>query len=150
MFYLPAKAVWEGIPLDSIIRLEEKETSENALLYSLLDLELSRSRSVIHSPKWQSSFVFGADLLNFNASFKHETKTQRDFSNYHLTIYADGTTDARRRYLNSRDYFLDFNSELEWGHQYESLKRYNGVVKPFLRFSHCYGIVNHWYIAWSI
>lgn len=142
-YYLPAKAAWEGISLDSIIRLEEKKANENALLYSLLDPEMSRSRSFTHRPKWQSSFVFGTDLLNFNATLKHETQTRRDFSNYRLTTYADGATDARRRYQNLRDYHLDFVPELEWVHQYESLQRYNGVVKPFLRYSHSYGTANH-------
>lgn len=142
-YYLPAKAAWEGIPLDSIIRLEEKEIGENALLYSLLDPGLSRSHGFTHLPRWQSSFVFGTDLLNFNASLKHETQTRSDFSNYRLTTYADGTTDARRRYLNQRDYNFEFSPELEWVHQYESPKRYNGVVTPFLRYSHRHGTASH-------
>lgn len=142
-YYLPAKAAWEGLSLDSIIRLEEKEADENALLYSLLDPELSRSHSITHRPEWHSTFVFGADLLNFNALLKHETQTRRDYSNYRLTTYADGTTDARRRYLYRRDFLLNLNPELEWVHHYERLKRYNGVVKPFLRYSHRYGTANH-------
>lgn len=142
-YYLPAKAAWEGLSLDSIIRLEEKEADENALLYSLLDPELSRSHSIAHRPEWHSTFVFGADLLNFNALLKHETQTRRDYSNYRLTTYADGTTDARRRYLYRRDFLLNLNPELEWVHHYERLKRYNGVVKPFLRYSHRYGTANH-------
>lgn len=142
-YYLPAKANWEGISLDSIISLEEKKTSENALLYSLLNPGLSRSHSFTHSPKWQSSFVFGTDLLNFNASLKYETQTRRDFSNYRLTTYADGTTDTRRRHLNLRDCIFEFNPDLEWIHQYESPKRYNGVLTPFLRYSHRHGTASH-------
>lgn len=142
-YYLPAKAAWEGISLDSIIRLEEKETTENALPYSLLAPQLTRSRSLTHSPKWQSSFVLGADLLNFNASIKYETQTRRDFSNYRLTTYADRTTDARRRHLNLHDRIFEFNPELEWVHQYESPQRYNGVVTPFLRYSYRHGTTNH-------
>lgn len=142
-YYLPAKAAWEGLSLDSIIRLEEKEADENALLYSLLNPELSRFRSITHRPEWHATFVFGTDLLNFNALLKHETQTRSDFSNYRLTTYTDGTTDARRRYLYRRDYLLDLNPELEWVHHYERLKRYNGVVKPFLRYSHRYGTANH-------
>lgn len=142
-YYLPAKAAWEGLSLDSIIRLEEKEADENALLYSLLDPELSRSHRITHRPEWHATFVFGADLLNFNALLKHETQTRRNYSNYRLTTYADGTTDTRRRYLYRRDYLLDLNPELEWVHHYERLKRYNGVVKPFLRYSHRYGTANH-------
>ena len=142
-YYLPAKAAWEGISLDSIIRLEEKEINENALLYSLFNPELSRSHNFTHRPKWQSSFVFGTDLLNFNASLGHETQTRRNFSNYRLTTYADGTTETLRRYLNMRDYFLDFDPELEWVHQYESVKRYSGIMKPSLRFTHRYGTANH-------
>lgn len=142
-YYLPAKAAWEGLPLDSIISLEEKETAENALLNSLTTSDLSRSHSLSNRMKWQSSIVFGEDLLNFNLSFKHETQCSRDFSNYRLITYADGNTDARRRYLNPRDYLLEVNPELEWVHQYERAKRYNGVVKPFLRFTHRYGTANH-------
>ena len=142
-YYLPAKAAWEGIPLDSIIRLEEKDASENALLNSLLDPELSRTRGITHRPQWRSSFVFGNDLLNLGASLKHDTKTQHDFSNYRLTTYADGVTDARRRYQYRRDYLLELTPELEWVHSYERLKRYNGVVKPFFRFSHRHGTSNH-------
>lgn len=142
-YYLPAKAAWEGLSLDSIIRLEEKEADENALLYSLLNPELSRFRSITHRPEWHATFVFGTDLLNFNALLKHETQTRSDFSNYRLTTYTDGTTDARRRYLYRRDYLLDLNPELEWVHHYERLKHYNGVVKPFLRYSHRYGTANH-------
>lgn len=142
-YYLPVKATWEGLSLDSIIRLEEKEADKNALLYSLLDPELSRSHSITHRPEWHSTFVFGADLLNFNALLKHEIQTRSDFSNYRLTTYADGTTDARRRYLYRRDYLLDLNPELEWVHHYERPERYNGVVKPFLRYSHRYGTANH-------
>ena len=142
-YYLPAKAAWEGLSLDSIICLEEKETTENALLYSLTTPDLSRSHSFSNRPKWQSSFVFGEDLLNFNLSFEHEAKNQQNFSNYRLTTYADETTDARRRYLNLRDYLIEVNPELEWVHQYERAKRYNGVVKPFLRFTHRYGTANH-------
>lgn len=141
-YHLPAKTAWEGIPLDSIIRLEE-ETSENALLYSLLDPSLSRFRSFTHRPEWHSSFVFGTDMLNFNASLKHETQTWHDFSNYRLTTYDDGTTDARRRYQYRRDNLSDLNSELDWTHQYERPERYNGVVKPFLRFSHRHGTASH-------
>lgn len=142
-YYLPAKAAWEGISLDSIICLEEKEASENALLYSLLNPGLSRSHSFTHRPKWQSSFVFGTDLLNFNASLKYETQTRRDFSNYRLTTYADETTDARRYHLNLHDCIFEFNPNLEWVHQYESPKRYNGVVTPFLRYAHRHGTASH-------
>lgn len=142
-YYLPAKAAWEGISLDSIIRLEEKEAGENALLYSLVDPNLSRSRSLSHRPEWHSSFVFGTDMLNFSAALKHEEQTRHDFSNYRLTTYADGTTDARRRYLYQSDDLLAFNSELDWMHRYERLQQYNGVVKPFFRYSHRHGTANH-------
>lgn len=142
-YYLPAKAAWEGLTLDSIVRLEEKETTENALLYSLLTPNLSRSRSFSNRPNWHSSFVFGRDMLNFNVQFEHETQSRYDFSNYRLTTYTDETTDARRRYLNLHDYLIKVNPELEWIHQYERAKRYNGVVKPFLRFTHRYGTSNH-------
>lgn len=142
-YHLPAKAAWEGISLDSIIRLEEKKADENALLYSLVDPSLSRSRSLSHRPEWHSSFVFGTDMLNFSAALKHEEQTRHDFSNYRLTTYADGTTDARRRYLYQSDDLLDFSSELDWMHRYERLQQYNGVVKPFFRYSHRHGTANH-------
>ncbi len=142
-YYLPAKAAWEGIPLDSIIHLEEKEANENALLYSLLDPGLSRSRSLIHRPEWHSSFIFGADMLNFSAALKHEVQTRHDFSNYRLMTYADGNTDVQRRYRYRSDYLLDLSSELDWTHQYERPEYYNGVIKPFFRFSHCYGTADH-------
>lgn len=142
-YYLPAKAAWEGLPLDSIIRLEETETEDNALLHSLLNPQLTRSRSFTHRPGWQSSFVFGTDLLNFNASMKHQMLTQRDFSNYRLMTYADGDTDARRRYRYRRDYAFDLTPELEWVHKYERLRRFEGVVKPFIRYTHRYGTACH-------
>ncbi len=122
---------------------EENTASENALLYSLLEPELSRSRSLTHKPKWQSSFVLGSNVLNFNASLKHETQTQREFSNYRLTTYADETTDARRRFKKQRDYQLNFETELEWVHKYERLKRFDGVVKPFLQYSRRYETARH-------
>jgi hypothetical protein len=142
-FYLPGSAAWEGLSLDSIIALEAKGASDNALLYSVMTPALLRSHNMTHRPNLQSSFVFGADLLNFKASFKHDTQIRRDFSNYLLTTYADGKIDARRRYLDLRDYLLDLNSELEWVHQYERLQRYSGVIKPFVSFSYRYGTASH-------
>lgn len=142
-YYLPSKAVWEGLPLDSIIRLEEKEADENALLYSLLDPALSRMHSYTHLPKWNSSFIFGTDILNFSASLKHTKQKQRDFSNYRLTTYDDEAADARRRYRYRRDNHSEIQSELDWTHPYERPERYNGVLKPFFRYTHLYGTAHH-------
>lgn len=161
-YYMPANPAWEDLSIDEIIRLEEggNEPAQNSgkflipnssllikdnssLLNSLIDPQLTRSRSFTHRPAWQSSFVFGADLLNFNAELKHHTLTQRRFSNYRLTTCADGTTDARRRFIDRRDYAFDLTPELEWVHKYERIDRFDGVVKPFVRYTHRYGTANH-------
>lgn len=142
-YYLPARNAWSGLSLDSIIRLEEAKGAENALLNSLLSPSLVRQRSVSHRPVWKSTFVFGSDLLNFNATLKHATLKRHDFANYRLTTYADPATDARRRYRFHRDYTLDLNPELEWVHKYEHLKRYDGVLTPRLRYTYRYGTSNH-------
>lgn len=142
-YYQPAKEAWEEIQLDSIIRLEESLADENNLLYSLLNPSLSRLRSFTHYPKWHSSFVFGSNTLNFRASLKHESLTRNDFSNYRLTTYDDGVTDARRYYKYHHDNYSKLHTELDWTHQYERLARYNGIVKPFFRYAYRYGTVNH-------
>lgn len=142
-YYLPALSEWDGLPLDSIIRLEESKAEGNALLHSLFEPQLTRSRSFAHRPEWKSSFVFGSDLLNVAATLKHSTQTQRDFSNYRLTTYADGALDARRRFRYRRDYALDFRPEVEWVHKYERLGRFDGVLTPYLRYAHRYGTMNH-------
>lgn len=135
-FYLPGKTAWEGLPLDSIIRLEESDMDTNALLHSLLEPALVRSRGYTHRPTWKSVFVAGGDLLNVNIPLKHSVQTLHDFSNYRLTTYGDGAADTRRRYRNQRDYALDVVPELEWVHRYERLRRFDGVVRPFVRYSY--------------
>lgn len=142
-YYLPSKALWEGISLDSIIRLEEAKGEENALLHSLLDPRLLRSRSFNQHPEWKSSFVFGADLLNVDVGLKHNVQTQREFSNYRLKTYADNVLDAHRRYKYRCDYALDFNPQVEWVHKYERLKQYDGVFTPFLCYTHRRATANH-------
>lgn len=142
-YYLPAKAEWNGLSLDSIIHQEEALEEMNALLNSLIDPQLLRMRSFTHRPAWKSSFVFGTDLLNFNASLNQNLQRHNNFSNYRLNTYADGSTDARRRYQFRRDYSLSFNPELEWVHKYERIGKYDGVVTPFVRYSYNYGSANH-------
>lgn len=142
-YYLPAQTEWEGLALDSIIRLEETRGTDNALLHSLLAPSLMRSRSLTHRPSWKSSFVFGEDLLNFNATLKHYTLKKHDFSNYRLSTYAEPSLDARRRYQSHHDYTLEVDPEIEWVHKYETLKRYDGVLTPYLRYNHRYGTSNH-------
>ena len=142
-YYLPAKEEWDGIPLDSIISREEALAKGNALLNSLLDPQLSRSRSFFHRPVWKSSFVSGTDLLNFNATLSHNVQRHHDFSNYRLTTYTDGFTDARRRYNFRRDYALSVSPELEWVHKYERIGKFDGVVTPFILYSYDYGSANH-------
>ena len=65
------------------------------------------------------------------------------FSNYRLTTYDDGVTDARRYYKYHHDNYSKLHTELDWTHQYERLARYNGIVKPFFRYAYRYGTVNH-------
>ncbi|MEG1839302.1 MAG: outer membrane beta-barrel protein, partial [Bacteroidaceae bacterium] len=144
-YYLPAKAIFENLSLDSIIKFEEANAEEHTLLNSLVNPQLSHLRSFTHNPKWESSFVLGSDLINFCTNFKHDIQTQKDFSNYRLTTYAGNKTDARRWYQYSRDYVLEVSPEIEWVHKYERIKRFDGVIKPFLRYTHHYGTANHPY-----
>lgn len=142
-YYLPSLTAWEGLSLDSIIRMEEDKAEDNALLNSLFNPQLIRSYSTTHRPTWKSSFVLGTDLINFNTTLKHHTQTQREFSNYRLTTYANHATDARRRYQYRHDYAFDLTPELEWTHQYERIRKFDGVITLFLRYAHRYGTANH-------
>lgn len=142
-YYLPAKAAWEGIPLDSIIRMEEASRQENALLYSLLSPTLSRVYNNKHKWDWQTSLVFGTDLANLDFPVSYDTYKQHNYTNYRLLTYADDETDARRRYRDQHDHAFGISPQLEWVHKYEKQKRYDGVLKPWLGYSHRFGSASH-------
>ncbi len=142
-YYLPGNAAWDDLTLDSINHLEEKEGEANLLLYSMVESEMSRSQTFNHHPAWRSSFVFGADVVYLYASMRRETMTQRSYSDYLLTTYADGSTDPRRRYKDFHNRLLNIDGRLQWSHQYERVNRFSGVVEPYIQFIHSYGSASH-------